>query len=110
MNIKSSELVGLETCCVYFLLLEDIGQCLYHDSQLLLALCFGALKIQETSVCGVETVVDESLHRTFEHLAQDLALARLSLSSAQYSIEQILMYAWNLLHLRVHKVDRCQLL
>ena len=86
-------MVWLENCCVDILFLEGIGQFLYHVSQLPLALQFGALEIQETSVGGdaggVETVVDESLHRTFDHLAQDLALARLSLSLGPYSIEEL---------------------
>ena len=113
---QCSEMVWREDLRVDILLLKGVGQCLYHDSQPLLALCFGALEIKKASIhedtSGVEAVVAESPHCTIEDLAEGLALALapVSFSLGPYSMKKLIVYVWHGLHTHIDKLDQCKLL
>jgi len=101
--------VGLESEWGHILLLEDVGQSLYHGPQLPLDFYLGAMEVQKAGIrggsSGVEAIVAESLHRQVEHLAVDSAIATLSFSLDLYSMKELVMYVRHLLHPHVPQLD-----
>jgi hypothetical protein len=95
VNAKGGKVVRFESRRVHVLFLECVGQCLYHESELPLALCFGALDTKKASVfiatCGVVAIIGESLYCFVQYLAQYLALARLFVPRNPYLILDLVM-------------------